>query len=104
MSTELPDGVSVEDVRAHADMVVMAGALVNLMRDYLNAPDGSADERAAWAAFEDYVGEIMDDPMVAGFAVMYLAGCIVGAVDESDVDRWFAYHLDRAATVIREAD
>lgn len=103
MSTELPDGVSVEDARAHADMFVRVSALVNLMRDYLNAPKGSADDRAALDALEEYVEEMLDDPLAAGTAIMYLADLIVIAADQGDVDRWFRKNIDLAASVIREA-
>ena len=104
MSTELPDGVSVEDARANADMFVRVGALVNLMRDYLYAPKGSVDERSALDALEEYADEMVASPIVASEAILYLGSCIVTAADQGDVDRWFADHLDRAATVIREAD
>lgn len=103
MSTELPDGVSVEDARASADMFVRVGALVNLMRDYLNAPEGTADERSAWSAFDEYVEEMLDDRMVAGEAILYLAGCIATVADDGVVDRWIARNIELYAAVIREA-
>ena len=79
MSTGLPDGVSVR----RADMLVRVSALVNLMRDYLHAPEGSADESSALDAIEEYIDEMLDDQMVARLAIVEMANCIVTAADQA---------------------
>ncbi|AWY05403.1 hypothetical protein HOT42_gp52 [Microbacterium phage Metamorphoo] len=104
MSAELPEGMDIDDVRAHAMSLGFIGALINLTSTFLTAEDGSAEESEAEDALDEYLERVLDmGAEVAGKLLLTFASLIVQVADQESVQAWFNDQASRIGPYLAEA-
>uniref|UniRef100_A0AAU7J828 MazG-like nucleotide pyrophosphohydrolase n=2 Tax=unclassified bacterial viruses TaxID=12333 RepID=A0AAU7J828_9VIRU len=105
MTGELPEGVSMDDVRAHAFTMSTLISLINTSSEYLHAEDGTVEEAENELAMNEMVERIVDlGPEVAGNMIISLASCIVQTAEGEVVQAWVNNHAERLAEVLGKSD
>lgn len=93
----IPAGLGEGDIRRHASIVGMAGALINQTSAYLDAPDGSASETANEDQLSAMVEGLLSElPREADIAlIMVLLSVIIATADEAEVQAWFDFQAQK---------